>query len=137
MLDAFCGTGALGLEALSRGAATAFFLDANPRSLALCRRNIEALGEEAAAKLLKADATRPPAAATACSLIFLDPPYGRGLAGRALEALAARGWLADEALCVIETEAEAPEALPGGFVRLDERRYGLTKILFCRYQAEA
>ena len=133
VLDVFCGTGALGLEALSRGAAFSYFLDASARSLELCRHNITELRENERAKLVKADASKPPAALAECSLLFLDPPYGKGLAVRALEALASRGWVAREAVCVIEMAASTPEIPPSDFAPLDQRCYGETAVLFCRY----
>jgi len=124
VLDAFCGTGALGIEALSRGAAHAVFLDAARASLDATRRNLASLGEEAAATLVRADATRPPPAPRPCTLAFLDPPYGKGLAARAVPALAAAGWFAPGAVLVLEDRAtEPPPDLPG-FERLDRRVWG-------------
>lgn len=130
VLDAFCGTGALGLEALSRGAERATFLDSAGPSLAATRANVAALGEEAHALVLRGDATRPPKAPTAHTLVFLDPPYGRDLAPRTLAALAAGGWLVPGALAVVEEAASATFALPEGFTALDERRYGDTALRF-------
>lgn len=132
VLDAFCGTGALALEALSRGAEGAVLMDASAASLAVARRNAEALGEAARCRFLRADAARPPAAAEACDLAFLDPPYGQGLAEAALPALMARGWLAPGAVVVVETAAKDPLPLPEGIEALDERRYGDTRVCFLR-----
>lgn len=141
VLDAFCGTGALGLEALSRGAAHALFLDNAPASLALVRANLEALGEAANASVIRADATRPPAlertGRRAATLAFLDPPYGRGLASAALAALAGGGWLAPGAVAVVEEAADAEVVLPEGFAALDRRRYGDTAVLFARHGSAA
>lgn len=109
VLDGFAGTGALGLEALSRGAAHATFLERDGAALAALRRNVATLGAEAA--IYAADATAPPPAppGAGCTLIFLDPPYGAGLVGRAAAALAAAGWIAPDALLLAETgRAEAP-----------------------------
>jgi 16S rRNA (guanine966-N2)-methyltransferase len=130
VLDAFAGSGALGLEALSRGAAHAVFLEDSPAALAAIRANIAALGEGARATLRRADATRPPPApadpaAVPCSLIFLDPPYGSGLALPALAALAAAGWVSREALAIVETGAgETLGTPPAGFAPGDSRRHG-------------
>ncbi|HYD32904.1 MAG TPA: 16S rRNA (guanine(966)-N(2))-methyltransferase RsmD [Azospirillaceae bacterium] len=132
VLDAFCGTGALGLEALSRGAARAVFLDQARGSLDAARRNVEALNEGGRADILRADATRPPPARAACTLAFLDPPYGRGLAVDALPALAARGWFAAAAVVVVEETASSPLPVPDGFTVLDEREYADTRVVFLR-----
>ncbi|WP_029010995.1 16S rRNA (guanine(966)-N(2))-methyltransferase RsmD [Azospirillum halopraeferens] len=134
VVDAFCGTGALGLEALSRGAGSVTFLDTARGSLDAVRANVAALGEEARCTVLRADATRPPRAAAAVTLVFLDPPYRKDLAPAALAALAAAGWLARGAVTVVEEAAGAPLPLPAGFTALDERRYGDTRVLFARYE---
>src|SRR6266568_526527 len=102
VLDAFAGTGAFGLEALSRGASAAAFIESERDALAALRRNVGALGEEDRAHIVAGDATRPPRAVFACAVAFLDPPYHSGLAAPALSALAAAGWLAPDALVVIE-----------------------------------
>ncbi|MGH7053136.1 MAG: 16S rRNA (guanine(966)-N(2))-methyltransferase RsmD [Stellaceae bacterium] len=132
VLDAFAGTGAFGLEALSRGAARAVFMENGTEALAALRRNIAALGEDKRADVLPGDATRPRRASEPCTLIFLDPPYRSGLAGPALLALAAAGWLAPEALAVIETAARETMPPPVGLTLLDERRYGTARLLFLR-----
>lgn len=132
VLDAFGGTGAFGLEALSRGAAAAVFIENNREALTALRRNVAALGEDDRAHIVAGDATRPPRAAFACAVAFLDPPYRGGLAAPALTALAAAGWLAPDALAVIELAAA--EALPPvpGFALLDERVYGAARLVFLR-----
>lgn len=135
VLDAFCGTGALGLEALSRGAAKALFLDRARASLDLARRNAEALGELASCRFVAGDATRPPAAPEACGLVFLDPPYREGLADRAVPALAAAGWFAAGAVVCVEVGAKDGFAVPAGFAVLDERGYGQAKIVLLRWGA--
>lgn len=132
VLDAFAGTGALGLEALSRGAAHASFLETDRAALAALRANIAACGETERCEVLAADALHPPrATAPPCTLVFLDPPYGRGLAGAALAALGAAGWIAPGALVCAEVEAEAGEP-PPGFARLAERAHGAARLLFLR-----
>ncbi|MFN8723405.1 MAG: 16S rRNA (guanine(966)-N(2))-methyltransferase RsmD [Rhodospirillales bacterium] len=130
VLDAFCGTGALGLEALSRGAARAIFLDRAPASLAVVRRNLDLIGESAAANVIHADCLRPPAAPAAAGIACLDPPYRQDLAAPALLALAARGWLGPGALCVVEEAADAPPVLPAGWTVHDVRAYGETVVMF-------
>lgn len=128
VLDAFCGTGALGFEALSRGAAAATMLDSSQRALDCVRETARTLGETASVSLLLRDATRPGPAPRAHALAFLDPPYGEGLAGPALAALRDRGWLAAGAIVAVETGAKEALELPDGFRLLDERRYGAARI---------
>jgi 16S rRNA (guanine966-N2)-methyltransferase len=132
VLDAFAGTGALGLEALSRGAAEAVFIEQDREALAILRQNIAALGENARARVVAGDATRPPRAASACALVFLDPPYRSGLAAAALGALDAAGWLAPDALAVVELAALEELKPPARFILLDERVYGAARLVFLR-----
>ena len=135
VLDAFCGTGALGFEALSRGAARAVFIDNDDDAVACVRTNIAALGVDDRATVLRADATDPPRAAAACTLAFLDPPYAGDTIAAALPALAAVGWLAPDALCVTETEAGAPgPSAPEGFETLDSRSIGKACFTFLRFR---
>ena len=132
VLDAFAGTGAFGLEALSRGAGAAVFIEDNPEALAALRRNVAALGEEHRAQIVAGDATRPPRAAQACAVAFLDPPYRSGLAAPALEALAAAGWLTPDALVVIEVAAREDVRPAAGFTLIGERVYGAARLVFLR-----
>jgi 16S rRNA (guanine966-N2)-methyltransferase len=132
VLDAFAGTGAFGLEALSRGAGTAIFIEDNREALAALRRNVAALGEESRAHIIAGDATRPPRAARPCAVAFLDPPYRSGLAAPALEALTAAGWLTPDALVVIEVAAREDVPPVAGFTVLDERSYGAARLIFLR-----
>jgi 16S rRNA (guanine966-N2)-methyltransferase len=134
VLDAFAGTGALGLEALSRGAGAAVFIENAREALAALRRNIAALGEEDSAHVMAGDATRPPRATMRCGVAFLDPPYGSGLAAPALAALAAAGWLSADALAVVEVAAREPLPAPDGFSVIDERVYGAARLVFLRYE---
>ncbi|MCH8037135.1 MAG: RsmD family RNA methyltransferase [Proteobacteria bacterium] len=131
-LDAFAGTGALGLEALSRGAAFVTFMENQAAALAACRNNIALLEETARAQALRCDVLRPPPAPAPCDLVLMDPPYNQGLAAPALAALEAAGWLAPGALGVIELMAAEPFALPEGFEALDERKYGKARLVFLR-----
>ncbi|MEX0808280.1 MAG: 16S rRNA (guanine(966)-N(2))-methyltransferase RsmD [Dongiaceae bacterium] len=133
VLDGFAGSGALGLEALSRGAAHAIFLDSDFQALRSIKANAETLGEMANATILKADATKPPPAIRAASLVFLDPPYGKGLAAPALAALAAAGWIAPGAIVSVETGPGENFVAPEGFEMIDERRYGKATITLLRY----
>jgi len=132
VLDAFAGTGAFGLEALSRGAGAAAFIESDREALAVLRRNIAALGEEDRAQIVAGDATRPPRAAFACAVAFLDPPYRSGLAAPALGALAAAGWLTPDALAIIEVASREELPLPAGFTIMDERIYGAARLVFLR-----
>lgn len=131
VLDLFAGTGALGLEALSRGAVWAVFIEDHPKSRGLIRENIEALGLTGATKLFRRDATRlGPHRGAPFDLIFLDPPYGRDLAGPAIAAAIAGGWAAEGAVFILEQgQGEAPPA-PDGLIARDERRYGDTVVRF-------
>lgn len=126
VLDLFAGTGALGLEALSRGAAAAVFVENGRRALALLEANIAGLEERARARIHRRDATRLGPADAAADLVFLDPPYGSALGALALAAARAGGWIAPGTLVVWEAEAEMD--LPPGLTRQDARRYGDTWI---------
>lgn len=125
VLDAFAGTGALGFEALSRGAARVTFFDTGLKAQGLLQENARLL--DAAATIRSADATRP-GPGTPHDLVFLDPPYGKGLGERALAALAREGWVAPGALAVLEEGAEI--AVPDGWQIRDARRYGDTRVTF-------
>jgi 16S rRNA (guanine966-N2)-methyltransferase len=132
VLDAFAGTGAFGLEALSRGAAAAAFIESDRAALAALRRNVGMLGEGDRARIVAGDATRPPRAAFACAVAFLDPPYRSGLALPALSALAVAGWLTPDALAIVEVAAREELPLPAGFIIMDERVYGAARLVFLR-----
>jgi 16S rRNA (guanine966-N2)-methyltransferase len=132
VLDLFAGTGALGLEALSRGAATATFVDDGAVALGLIKRNIALMRAEDRTQVIRRDATKPgqnPGAPH--SLVFLDPPYGKGLGEVALASLPP-GWLAPDAMIVWE-ESAAPK-VPSGFDSLDQRRYGDTVVTLLKVQ---
>jgi 16S rRNA (guanine966-N2)-methyltransferase len=136
VLDAFAGTGAFGLEALSRGAAEAVFIEQDRDALATLRNNIEALGEGSHSRVLLGDATHPPRAMSPCAVAFLDPPYRSGLAAPALAALRASGWLAPGALAVIEVAAHEELPLLPGFTLIDDRRYGSARLVFLRRETD-
>ncbi len=132
MLDAFAGSGALGLEALSRGAQHATFLDNDAAAIRLIGENVRKLGEAAAVKVIRADATRPPPTREGCDLVLLDPPYRSGLAAPALAALAEAGWFAAGAIATVELANAEDLIPPSGFEAIDERRYGAAKIVILR-----
>jgi 16S rRNA (guanine966-N2)-methyltransferase len=132
VVDVFAGTGALGIEALSRGAAYALFVDDSADSRALIRKNVEAFSLTGATKIWRRDATdMGPLGAGAggpFELTFLDAPYRKGLTGKALSSLAAGGWLAPNAIAVAETAAGETIEPPHGFALLDRRDYGETAV---------
>ncbi|MBN8185516.1 16S rRNA (guanine(966)-N(2))-methyltransferase RsmD [Salipiger thiooxidans] len=130
VLDLFAGTGALGLEALSRGAAACCFVDDGRKSLSLLRDNIRLLGCADRTRVIARDATRLPPAETPCDLVFLDPPYGKALGDKALAAARDGGWLAPGALVV--WEEKGPQLAPEGFTPLEDRRYGDTHVTLLR-----
>lgn len=132
VLDACAGTGALGLEALSRGAAFASFLEKEPRHCALITANLKACRLQSQSQVVQADVTRPPLATKPCDLLLTDPPYADGLLGPALEALAKQGWLKAGALCVVEAPAKGGFTPPDGFPILKEKRYGKAQLTFLK-----
>lgn len=135
VVDLFCGTGALGLEALSRGAAHVTFVDQSAESMSLARANAANMGETSSVHFVRSDSTSLPRARAQCSLAFLDPPYNSGLAAKSLLSLGTQGWLEPGAIAVVETSVR--ETLPAlaGFEVFDERKYGNSKITFLRYGA--
>ena len=133
VVDCFAGSGGLGLEALSRGAARVSFVESHPKSIEAIRANLATLKEQA--EIVRSDATRLPKAVQACTLALLDPPYQSDLAVPALQSLAAQGWLADGALTVVEVAAKEAFAAPAGFEIQDERIYGAARLIFLLYRA--
>ncbi len=132
VVDLFAGSGALGIEALSRGAEFALFVDNGAEARALLRANVEALALGGVTRIWRADATRlgKAPAGPPFTLAFLDPPYDKGLAGPALAALCEGGWLAANALVVVEEAVKAEIAAPPALERVDERVYGETRVAF-------
>lgn len=127
VIDLFAGTGALGLEALSRGAREVLFVDDGPDARALIWENVEALGAAGATRVFRRDATRlGTSPADPFSLAFLDPPYGKGLASSALRALTEGGWLAADALVVVEEGELSPVEAPPQLREADVRHQGDT-----------
>ena len=137
VLDLFAGTGALGIEAVSRGAAFTLFVDNGAEARALLRNNVEALGLGGVTKVYRRDATNlgPAHPVEPFALVFLDPPYGRGLAEKALASLRTGGWLAPDALLVVEESKAANVAAPEGFEELERRAYDDTEFVFLRATA--
>lgn len=136
VIDLFAGTGAMGLEAMSRGAAYALFVDDGAAARGLIRQNVEALGLGGATRLFRRDATRmgPAAPNGPFSLVFCDPPYGRDLAGPALASCTEGGWLNPGALVVVEENAAAELSWPSAFEPIERRTYGETQVAFGRYR---
>ena len=139
VVDVFAGTGAFGFEALSRGAAHAVFVDANPRAIKAIRDNAARLDEQDHATALRRDAHQPgpppPETATGCQLAFFDPPYDKGLLKPALSAFARMGWFARDAVAVVETSDRENVDPPAQFALIKERRYASTRVLIYRWQA--
>jgi 16S rRNA (guanine966-N2)-methyltransferase len=136
-LDLFAGSGALGLEALSRGAGFCLFVETDEAARGAIRDNVEALHLYGCTRIHRRDATdlgpRPASAGPPFDLAFLDPPYAKGLGEKALTGLAEHAWLALGAVVVFERAADEPEIAPAGFELIDERRYGAAKVLFLRW----
>ena len=134
VLDLFAGTGALGIEAISRGAAYALFVDDGVEARALLRNNVDALGLGGVTRIFRRDATKlgPAHPVEPFALVFADPPYGKGLAEKALTAARDGGWLIPEAMIVVEEAADAGFAAPQGFTELERRRYDDTELIFLR-----
>lgn len=131
-LDLFCGTGAVGLEAFSRGAGEVWLID---EDVGLAHANVEALGQPDAVQVRRMDATslaRPPAR---FDVVFMDPPYRSGLAAKALAAFD-RGWLADDALIIVELAAKETLHLPAGFEVEQDRRYGAARLVFLHFDRD-
>lgn len=136
VLDLFAGTGALGLEALSRGASFALFVDDHAASRGLIRSNAEELGLTGRIKLYRRDATKigplPASAGSPFTLVFADPPYGKGLGEKALAAALDGGWIADNAVIALEEDHLTEIAVPAGLEEVDRRSYGKTQIVILR-----
>jgi 16S rRNA (guanine966-N2)-methyltransferase len=134
VLDLFAGTGALGIEAISRGAAFTLFVDNGAEARALLRNNVESLALGGVSKVYRRDATDPGPAhpMQPFALAFLDPPYGKGLAEKSLASLRDGGWLVPSALVVVEEAKAAMFAAPEGFEELERRAYDDTEVVFLR-----
>jgi 16S rRNA (guanine966-N2)-methyltransferase len=135
VLDLFAGTGALGLEALSRGAAYCLFVEQDADARALIRENIEAFALTGVTRIFRRDATDlgPAGRHDQFGLVLCDPPYGKGLGEKALAAAARGGWLRPGAIVVLEERKGVAVALPEGFERIDRREWGDTQVVLARF----
>lgn len=135
VLDLFAGSGALGLEAMSRGAVFALFVETDAAARGTIRDNIEALGLFGTTRIHRRDATdlgvKPAGVGEPFDLVFLDPPYGKGLGERAIARLGEGGWISADALIVLEVGADETPVTPG-FETLDSRDYGAAKVVFLK-----
>jgi len=134
VLDLFAGTGALGIEALSRGAAYVLFVDDGVEARSLLRNNTEQLGLGGTSRIFRRDATKlgPAHPLEPFTLAFLDPPYGKGLAERALVSAREGGWLTKDALVVVEEATAAKFTPPEGFEEIERRAYDDSELIFLR-----
>jgi 16S rRNA (guanine966-N2)-methyltransferase len=134
VLDLFAGTGALGIEAISRGARFALFVEDSPEGRAIIRENVDALGLGGVTRVFRRDATKLGDAhpVEPFSLVFCDPPYERGLAEKALTSARAGGWLVDGAITVVEEATSAKFSPPEGFQELERRKYDDTEVTILR-----
>ncbi|OSQ44288.1 16S rRNA (guanine(966)-N(2))-methyltransferase RsmD [Thalassospira alkalitolerans] len=132
VLDAYAGSGALGLEAISRGAQKAVFFDTDRGALATIEQNIASLKLGDQTRVLRADATKPPRATEPASMVFLDPPYQKELLGPSITALTQAGWINAETLIIAERDPRDPQPEVDGLEFLDSRKYGKCQIDICR-----
>jgi 16S rRNA (guanine966-N2)-methyltransferase len=134
VLDLFAGTGALGIEAMSRGAAFTLFVDDGAEARALLRENVASFGLGGTSKVFRRDATKlgPAYPVEPFSLVFLDPPYGKKLAENALASARGGAWLVPEAIVVVEEAVKSAFAAPDGFTELERRRYDDTEFVVLR-----
>ena len=130
VMDVFAGTGALGLEALSRGATHVTFVEKSPKSIALLNKNIAAMKVELDTTLIKSRATSLKPAATPCNFIFMDPPYGRDLLVPSIACLLEGGWLADGGVIIAEMKSDEALEIPSGLTLIDERKQGIQRVVF-------
>ncbi len=135
VVDIFCGTGILGLEALSHGATHTTFVDQSHDTMKLVRSNVAALKLEENSKCVRSDSTNLPRATMQHDLVFMDPPYGKDLARKALRSLKEQGWLADGAVIVLEQGKHDEVAdLPADFTLLSDRNYDKTRLSILQFK---
>ncbi|MGF7162343.1 16S rRNA (guanine966-N2)-methyltransferase [Rhodoligotrophos appendicifer] len=134
VLDLFAGTGALGLEALSRGARFCVLIDDGVQARGLIRRNVDTMAAQGATKIWRRDATSlgPCAPMQPFDLVLADPPYGKGLGEKALRSALDGGWLAPGGVVLLEESADTQVEIPNGLLEIDRRQYGDTQLLFMR-----
>lgn len=135
VIDLFAGTGAVGLEALSRGASQALFVETSVEGRGLLRTNIETLGLQGRARIFRRDATDlgAPGTMQPFNFLFADPPYGKGLGEAALDQVQRHGWLVPGALAILEERADVEPSVAAGYELLDVRTFGDTRMHFYRY----
>lgn len=133
VLDLFCGSGALAIEALSRGATYAVLIDIEKAHLEVARKNIRNLGEEENAAFIRANSSTPPPAHVPCNLVFIDPPYNQNLSEPTLQSLVRGNWLAKDAVVVVESAKKEDITYPDGFIELADRHYGNSRIRILRW----
>ncbi len=135
VVDIFCGTGALGIEALSHGAAHITFIDQNPKTLSLARDNVDHIGEIKNASFVRSDSTNLPPTTSKADLVFIDPPYNQNLAIPALKSLVKNNWLENGAIIIVEHgKTDDLTHLPDGVIELDHRMHDKTRLTILQYQ---
>lgn len=132
VLDAFAGSGALGLEAISRGAKFVYFFDKNTRALATVRENVWSLEESESTKIMKVDALNPPTAPESIDLVILDPPFAKNFVSLCLNPLWKNGWINPNTLVVAEIASKEELNLPDDFVIIKEKVYGTAQMFFIK-----
>jgi len=132
VLDVFAGTGALGIEALSRGAAHVIFMDNHAGSLKLVRQNVTAIQAQKKSTLLNRDGTKPGKAGHPVDLVLMDPPYSEGLEQQSLVSLRDGGWLREGTIIVVEQAVKEKLEIPNGFEELDNRKYGAARLVILK-----
>ncbi len=133
VLDLCAGTGALGLEALSRGAAHVTFVERGPDALKVLQANVRSVNAPTQTQIIRGDAARLPRASVPCTLVFLDPPYADGIEAKVLASAASAGWLRRGALIVVETDSKHFPEWPSDFIEDDRRTYGKSAFTLLRY----
>jgi len=135
ILDVFAGTGSLGLEALSRGATKGYFIEQDKAAINVCRKNIESMDMQNIAKILNFNATKlPPRPENieVADLVFLDPPYSKNLGEEAIVSLIKGNWVSNNTIYVLEEAKNSTINIPNNFEIIEERSYGITKIIFIK-----
>lgn len=135
--DFFAGSGAVGLEALSRGAERCAFLETSKDALSALKMNIAKMAVEGSTRIIAASAITPPPPNAAVGFLFLDPPYRDLVAQQAILAADAKGWIAEDGLIVVQQHPKAAFNAPAGFVVVDDRRYGATRFIFLEREQSA
>jgi 16S rRNA (guanine966-N2)-methyltransferase len=130
IIDLFCGSGSLTIEAFSRGAKQAIIIDIDSKHLEIAANNIRLIGEGNNLTILRADATMLPKARIKCDIAFIDPPYNRNLVAPTLKSLKEQGWLNDDAIIIVELSYKEDIEMPEGYTLIDKRIYGKSKLLF-------